>query len=406
MGAFEYQALDDRGRTQKGVITGDTPRQVRQMLREQGLMPLSLDAVNDQADAANVQHSSHKKIPTTELSVITRQFATLLGAGLTIEESLQGLIEQADRHRVRTILTGVRAQVMEGQSLSEALSSFPKAFPELYRASIQAGEETGKLNLVMERLADYTENTEALRRRIGIALIYPVILTTVAILIVVALLTYVVPKVVKVFEESGQQLPLLTRGLIGLSDFLQSWGLLILLVLVVGVAVFRLVFRQPRAKLALHRFYLRVPLLRSIVRNLNTAAMARTLAIMSGSGVPLLTAMQASSRVVRNEAMKKAVIDARTEVGEGVSLSKALKKSGLFPPILTQMVASGESSGELDKMLEKSANVQENELEARTAMLVGVFEPMMILVMGAVVLVIVLAILLPIFDLNELIYAR
>ena len=406
MGAFEYQALDDKGRTQKGVITGDTPRQVRQMLREQGLMPLSLDAVSDQSDAASMLHSSHKKIPTTELSVITRQFATLLGAGLTIEESLEGLIEQADRHRVRTVLTGVRAQVMEGQSLSEALSSFPKAFPELYRASIQAGEETGKLSLVMERLADYTENTEALRRRIGIALIYPVILTTVAILIVVALLTYVVPKVVKVFEESGQQLPLLTRGLIGLSDFLQSWGLLILLVLVVGVAVFRLVFRQPRAKLALHRFYLRVPLLRSIVRNLNTAAMARTLPIMSGSGVPLLTAMQASSREVRNEAMKKSVITARTEVGDGVSLSNALKKSSLFPTLLTQMVASGESSGELDKMLEKSANVQENELEARTAMLVGVFEPMMILVMGAVVLVIVLAILLPIFDLNELIYAR
>jgi general secretion pathway protein F len=406
MGAFEYQALDERGRTRKGVITGDTPRQVRQLLREQGLMPLALQAVSEEKTEPGLLQHSRKKIPAAELSVITRQFATLLGAGLTIEEALGGLIEQSDRHRVRTVLTGVRALVMEGHSLSEALGSFPAAFPELYRASIQAGEETGKLDLVMERLADYTENTEALRRRIGVALIYPVILSVVAILIVVALLTYVVPKVVRVFEESNQQLPLLTRGLIAVSDFLQAYGLWILLGLVVGAVLSRLVFRQPRANLALHRFYLRVPLLRSIVRNLNTAGMARTLAIMAGSGVPLLAAMQASSRVVRNEAMRQAVITARNDVGEGMSLSRALKKSSLFPPLLIQMVASGESSGELATMLDKAAAVQENELEARTAMLVGVFEPMMILLMGAVVLVIVLAILLPIFDLNELIYAR
>lgn len=406
MGAFEYQALDDKGSTRKGLITGDTPRQVRQILRDQGLIPLSLTAVNEEREQGGQPGISKKKIPATELAVITRQFATLLGAGLTIEESLEGLIDQADRHQVRAVLTGIRSMVMEGHSLSEALGSFPAAFPSLYRASIQAGEETGRLDLVMERLAEYTENTEALRRRIGIALIYPVLLTTVAILIVVGLLTYVVPKVVRVFEESGQTLPLLTRGLLGLSDFLQAWGLWILLGIITAIIIFKFVFKKPGPKLALHKFYLRIPVLRNIIRNLNTATMARTLAIMSGSGVPLLTAMQASSRVLTNEAMRAAMVTARSEVGEGVPLSKALKKSGLFPPLLTQMVASGESSGKLDVMLEKSANVQENELEARTTILVGLFEPLMILTMGVVVLIIVLAILLPIFDLNELIYAR
>ncbi len=405
MGAYEYQALDDKGRTCKGVLTGDTPRQVRQMLRERCMYALSLTAINENA-LQGQGAPSRKRIPPAELAVITRQFATLLGAGLTIEESLEGLIEQSGNHRIRSILTAVRSSVMEGKSLSEAISLFPAAFPSLYRASLRAGEETGRLDLVLERLADYTENTTTLRRRIMIALIYPVILTIVAILIVTGLLTYVVPKVVKVFEESGQTLPFLTRGMIAISDFLQAWGLWMLLAIVLGAIIFRFIFRQPGPKLALHHFILHMPLLGSIVRDLNTSTMARTLAIMSGSGVPLLSAMSASSQVVSNLAMRQAMEQARIDVGEGMSLNKALKKSGLFPPLLTQMVASGESSGRLDEMLEKSAQVQENELEARTSIMVGLFEPIMILVMGAIVLLIVLAILLPIFDLNELIYAR
>jgi general secretion pathway protein F len=405
MAAYEYQALDDKGRTQKGVLTGDTPRQVRQILRDQGMTPLSLTPVNETTEQGRV-NPSRKRIPAAELALITRQFATLLGAGMTIEESLQGLIEQASNHRIRSILTAVRSSVMEGQALSVAIGSFPAAFPGLYRASLSAGEETGRLDKVLDRLADYTENTTTLRRRIMIALIYPVILTVVAILIVTGLLTYVVPKVVKVFEESGQTLPLLTRGMIAISEFLQAWGLWLLLAIILGSIIFRFIFKQPGPKLALHKYILHMPLLGNIVRNLNTSTMARTLAIMSGSGVPLLSAMGASAQVVNNLAMRVAMEKARTDVGEGMSLSKALKKSGLFPPLLTQMVASGESSGRLYEMLEKSAQVQENELEARTSIMVGLFEPMMILIMGAIVLLIVLAILLPIFDLNELIYAR
>jgi general secretion pathway protein F len=405
MGAYEYQALDDKGHTRKGILTGDTPRQVRQQLRDQGLVPLALNPINESSGKGTMQRS-RKRLPATELSVITRQFATLLGAGLTIEEALEGLIEQSSHHRTRSILTAIRSSVMEGQSLSEAVGNFPAAFPDLYRASLSAGEETGQLDKVLEQLADFIENTTAFRQRIMISLIYPVILTVVAILIVTGLLTYVVPKVVSVFEETGQALPLLTRGLIAISEFLQAWGLWIVLALGIAFVVLRFIFKQPGPKLALHRFYLGLPLINHISRNLNTAAMARTLAIMSGSGVPLLNAMAASSQVIKNLAMRQAMERARVDVGEGMALSTALKKSGLFPPLLTQMVASGESSGRLDQMLEKSAQVQENELEARTSILVGLFEPMMILFMGAVVLLIVLAILLPIFDLNELIYAR
>ena len=405
MGAYEYQALDEKGNTCKGVLTGDTQRQVRQLLRDQGLLPLTLKEISEKTVEGRTKQS-RKRIPPAELAVITRQFATLLGAGLTIEEALEGLIEQSSNHRIRSILTAVRSSVMEGQSLSEAIGNFPAAFPGLYRASLHAGEETGRLDMVLDRLADYTENSTTLRRRILIALIYPIILTVVAVLIVTGLLTYVVPKVVKVFEESGQALPLLTRGMIAVSEFLQTWGVWILLAIVLGTIIFRFIARQPSTRLLLDQFMLGVPLLGSIVRNLNTSTMARTLAIMSASGVPLLTAMSASSQVVGNLAMRKAMEQARVDVGEGMSLSKALKKSGLFPPLLTQMVASGESSGRLDEMLEKSAEVQENELEARTSIMVGLIEPMMILIMGAIVLVIVLAILLPIFDLNELIYSR
>jgi general secretion pathway protein F len=406
MGAYEYQALDTKGRTRKGVITGDTPRQVRQLLRDMELIPLELVSISNTTTHDSPLRISNKKVSSSELAVITRQFATLLGAGLTIEEALDGLIQQTDRHRAHTILNGIRAMIMEGQSLSDAISNFPATFPSIYRATVAAGEESGKLDIVMDRLADYTENVDAVRRRISIALIYPVILTIIAILIVSALLTYVVPKVVKVFEESGQTLPLLTRGLINVSEFLQTWGIWILLIILLSFIVFKKFFNRPGPRSALHSFYLRVPVLRNITRNINTAAMARTLSIMVGSGVPLLKSMQASSQVLQNDAMKSAMVAAKTEVGEGVPLSKALKHSGLFPPLLAQMVASGESSGQLDKMLEKTAEVQENELEARTSMLVGLFEPAMILTMGVVVLVIVLAILLPIFDLNELIYDR
>ena len=400
MGAFEYQALDQRGRTRKGVATGDTARQIRQQLREQGLVPLSV--VREEA-TTGVRIESRRRIGTTELAVITRQFATLLGSGLTVEETLHGLIEQSENHHTKATLTGIQSLVMEGQSLAIALRSFPRSFSELYIASVAAGEQTGRLAEVLERLADYTEASHSLRQRITTALVYPIILTVVAIAIVAGLVTYVVPQVVQVFTDTGQTLPVLTRALIVLSDAVRQYGLwaagIGLSSLLIGIAL----FRRPGPKYALHKTFLMTPGLRQLARGINASRMARTLAIMVGSGVPLLAAMRASTNVLGNRVMRRALERATEEVTEGASLSRAIGKSGRFPPLLTQMVASGEASGRLAPMLDKSAQAMERELESRLTMLVGMFEPLMILLMGGMVFTIVLAILLPIFDLNELI---
>ncbi len=404
MGAFEYQALDARGRTRKGVSSGDTARQVRQQLRQQGLTPVSVVGVAEEETRAHgAVRTRRTRIRTSELAVITRQLATLLDSGLTVEEGLTALIQQSEGHQVKTVLTGIRSMVVEGRSLADAIASYPRSFPEIYQASVQAGEQSGNLDVVLERLADYVEARQGLQQRIGVALIYPIILTVVAVLIVVGLLTYVVPQVVRVFEDTGQQLPALTRALIALSDFLRANGLWILAGGAAAVAAGALVLRRRRARFALHRLFLQLPGVRRLSRGVNTARMARTLAIMAGSGVPLLSAMRAAEGVVTNLVLREDLRVAAEEVAQGVSINRALGRSGHFPPLLVQMVASGESSGQLDRMLDKAALAMERELESRIAVLVGLFEPAMILIMGAVVLLIVLAILLPIFDLNQLI---
>jgi len=407
MGAFEYQALDQRGKTRKGVSQGDSARHVRQILRDQGLVPLSVTDVEeerrDSASATGRPPKRRARIGTNELAVITRQFATLLESGLTIEEALTALVNQAEGYQVKSVLSGIRSQVVEGRSLASSIASYPRSFPEIYQASVDAGEQTGNLSIVLERLADYVENRQELQQRISIALIYPVILTVVSILIVVGLLTYVVPKVVEVFENTGQTLPLLTRILIACGDFLQAYGLWIGGGIVAAMLLALEVFRHDKPKFWLHRRFLRLPGTRRLSRGLNTARMARTLAIMVGSGVPLLASMRAAEGVVSNVVLRANLSEAAREVAEGVSINRALGRRGNFPPLLIQMVASGESSGQLGPMLEKAASVMEREIESRIAVLVGLFEPFMILLMGGIVLMIVLAILLPIFELNQLI---
>jgi general secretion pathway protein F len=406
MGAFEYQALDPRGRTRKGVSQGDSARHVRQLLREQGLVPLSVTGVQEDRVAGGPRAGGRlgrARIGTNDLAVITRQFATLLGSGMTIEETLSALVSQAEGHQVKSVLSGIRAQVMEGRSLADAIADYPRSFPEIYQASVAAGEQSGNLGLVLERLADFVESRQVLRQRVSIALIYPVILSVVSILIVVGLLTYVVPKVVQVFETSGQSLPLLTRMLIATGEFLQHNGLWILGIGALLLLGLSLALRLERPRFVLHQLILSTPGLRRLSRGLNTARMARTLAIMVSSGVPLLTSMRAAEGVLSNVVLKADLREAAGEVAEGVSINRALSRRGRFPPLLIQMVASGEASGELGNMLEKASSVMERELESRVAVLVGLFEPFMILFMGCVVLVIVLAILLPIFDLNTLI---
>lgn len=407
MGAYEYQALDPKGRTRKGLSQGDSARHVRQILRDQGLVPLSVTGVQEDQPGAGRRAAPgprrRARITTNELAVITRQFATLLGSGMTVEETLSALASQAEGYQVKSVLSGIRAQVMEGRSLADAIETYPRSFPEIYKASVAAGEQSGTLAVVLDRLADFVETRQELKQRVSIALIYPIILTVVSITIVAGLLVYVVPKVVQVFETSGQTLPLLTRILIAIGEFLQHYGVWILAAGGLGVLVLAIVFRLPGPKFQLHRAILTTPGLRRISRGLNTARMARTLAIMVSSGVPLLTSMRAAEGVLSNVVLKANLKEAAGEVAEGVSINRALSRRGNFPPLLIQMVASGESSGELGNMLEKAASVMERELESRVAVLVGLFEPLMILVMGCVVLLIVLAILLPIFDLNTLI---
>jgi general secretion pathway protein F len=403
MRAFEYQALDAKGRKKRGVASGDSARQVRQILREQGLSPLAVEMVGDAPVAQGSSTRGRKKISNLELSVVTRQFATLLDSGLTIEDALNGLIEQAESHRVKAVLSGVRAQVVEGRSLADGLRQFPRAFPELYVASVSAGEQTGHLEQVLDRLAEYTEAKQGLQQRLGVALVYPVLLTIVSIAIIIGLMTYVVPQVVKVFEDNDQALPALTRALISVSEFLQANGayLLAAIIVILGTAVVMLRFDGPR--FIFHRFILATPGVRRLSRSLNTSRMARTLSILIGSGVPLISALKSSAEVVLNRVLRQHLNQATEEVEQGASLSRALQRRKSFPPLFTQMVSSGESSGRLGEMLEKSATALEREAETRISVVVSLFEPIMILVMGIVVLVIVLAILLPIFDLNQLI---
>jgi general secretion pathway protein F len=402
MGAFEYTALDARGRERNGVLEGDAARQIRQQLREQGLTPLSVQEVQ-QREAKSRKTLFVRGISATELALITRQWATLVRSGLPVEEALRTVAQQAEKPRLKSMMMAVRSRVMEGHTLATALGDFPHVFSELYRATIQAGEQSGHLDVVLERLADYTEGRQQMSQKMSQAMIYPVMLTIIALGAVGFLLTYVVPKIVKVFEDIGQELPTLTQGLIATSEFLQENWLLLMVVLVVLVSGFVYLLRFEQFKFRYHRFLLRVPLISRLVRGLNAARFARTLSIVAASGVPILDGLRIAAQVVTNLPMRYAVDDAANKVREGSAIHKALDASKYFPPMTVHLIASGEASGNIEEMLERAAESQEREMQALTEGLLGIFEPMLILLMGGFVLVIVLAILLPIFDMNQLV---
>lgn len=402
MGAFEYTALDNRGREKSGVLEGDAARQIRQQLREQGLTPLSVEEVK-QREARSSKTLFKRKISGTDLSLITRQWATLVRSGLPVEESLRTVAQQSEKARLRNMIVGVRSKVMEGHSLATALSDFPHVFNELYRATIEAGEQSGHLDVVLERLADYTETRQQISQKMSQAMIYPVLLTIVAILVVIGLLTYVVPKIVQVFESIGQELPLLTKILIQSSEFLQSNGIFLLIGVLAVVVVFSYLLRIENFRRAYHRILLRVPLVGRMIRGLNSSRFARTLSIVAASGVPILDGLRIASQVISNLPMREAVLSAANKVREGSAISTALDASKYFPPMTIHLIASGEASGNIENMLERAADSQEREMEALIAGMLAIFEPILILVMGGVVLVIVLAILMPIFDMNQLV---
>jgi len=402
VGAFEYSAVDKAGRQQKGVMEGDTARQVRQLLRERGLLPMDVNEVVER-ETTGFNFSLRRGISAADLALTTRQLATLVRSGMPLEEALLAVGQQSEKPRLKSIMLGVRSRVMEGHSLADGLGEFPQAFPEIYRATVAAGEQSGHLDPVLERLADYTESRQQLRQRVSHALIYPVILTVLAVLIVSGLLVYVVPKVVGVFENTGQTVPLFTRLLIGLSDFLREWGVWLLALIGLAVFAFRRMLRQPAFRRRWHRFLLRLPVLGRLVRGVNTARFTRTLSILAGSGVPVLEALRIAGDVVVNLPMRDAIEETAVRVREGAPLGRSLGASRLFPPMTMHLISSGEASGELESMLERAASNQEREVDSLVGALLSILEPMLILLMGALVLAIVMAILLPIFQLNQLV---
>lgn len=404
MGAFEYSALDRSGKERKGVLEGDTARQVRQKLREQGLVPLAVDEAAEQERKRARQPLLHRGANPAEVALITRQLATLVASGLPLEETLSAVAQQTEKPRLRSMVAAIRSRVMEGHSLADGLSQYPRTFPELFRATVAAGEHTGNLDRVLDRLADYTEGRQEIRQKVQLALFYPMGLMIVAVAVVTLLMTYVVPKITRVFENVGQQLPVLTRGLIAVSGFLREYGVILLLGLALIAIGFAYALRNHGFRRNVHRFLLRLPLVGRLIRGLNTGRFTRTFSILVGSGVPVLEALRIASQVISNIPMREAVEEAASRVREGSSISRALERSGHFPPMARHLIASGETSGNLEGMLERAALNQEREIEGLIGSLLALFEPLLILIMGGIVLVIVLSIMLPIFQLNQLVH--
>jgi general secretion pathway protein F len=406
MPAFSYVAIDADGRKRRGVVEAEAARQARAGLRSAGLVPIEVAAVDSEAAPPGKRRlfwAARMRIGAGELSLLTRRFAMLLEAGLTIEQCLDALIEQAQGESARRILAAVRAEVLSGQPLAESFDRYPSSFPEIYRALVRAGEHSGELSAVMASVADYLERRQATRQSAGLALLYPAIVAAVALCIVVGLLTYVVPQVVDVFAQSKQTLPLLTRMLLWTSETLKGKLGYIAVVLVVIAIALRWAYGRPATKRRWHARLLRLPLIGPLWRGIDTARLAASLGILAAGGVPLLQALAAGSRVVKNLALREAVEEAQQRVREGSSLHRALAARALFPPIFIHLVASGEASGRLAHMLGQAARQQEVENDARVRLLTGVLEPALILAMGMLVLLIVLAILLPIIEMNQLI---
>lgn len=405
MAAFDYVALDEQGRKKKGVFEADSARQMRQLLRDRNLTPLSVEqsSTKQQQQQKSFGGLLAPHISVKDLALLTRQLATLVQASLPLEEALSAAAQQTSKPKVRSLILAVRGKVLEGHSLASSLADFPRAFPAIYRATVAAGEKSGFLDQILNRLADYTEASHESRQKIMMAMLYPVILFVLAVLIVTGLMVYVVPDVVEVFIDTGQQLPALTIGLMALSDFIANFGLYVLIILIALAFGIRYLLEQPALRLSWHRRILKIPLFGRFAATMDTARFASTLSILTASGVPLVDAMKISEDVLSNQWLKRRVNEATRKVTEGTSLNKALLQAEYFPPMMVHMIASGEASGELDQMLQRVAASQEREVQNFIGIMLGLFEPFMLLAMGLSVLLIVLAILLPILNLNQLV---
>jgi general secretion pathway protein F len=402
MAAFDYQAVDQKGKTKSGVIEGDTPRQARSLLREQGLMPTQ---VIPSSNKKNITKSGRSggKISAAELALITRQLATLVESGLPLEESLLAVAEQCEKNTMKSMMMAVRTKVTEGYGLAESMAEFRQIFNHLYRSMVAAGEKSGHLDKVLNRLADYTEQRQQMRSQIVQALVYPVIMTVVAVGVIAILLTAVVPKIVSQFEHMGQNLPGTTQFLIASSDFLRDYGLFVVLFIVGSMLLFSKMLQRPAFKLAFHQRLIKLPAIGKVVRGLNTARFARTLSILTASAVPLLESMHIAGEVLDNLYIKQRVKESTDKVREGASLRVSLEQTKIFPPMMLHMIASGEKSGQLEHMLGRAADNQDRDFAALMNISIKAFEPALMVVMAGVVLFIVVAILQPILQLNTMV---
>jgi general secretion pathway protein F len=403
MPAYAYKALDSAGKNKSGVLEADNARQIRQQLREQSFIPLEVKQVEEQkATEKSVKAFFSPSISATDLALLTRQLSTLIEASLTIEEALLAVAEQSEKPRTKNMMMAVRSKVVEGHSLAKALGEFPKAFDNLFRAMVAAGEKSGHLDAVLTRLADYAEKKHQTQSKITQALVYPILMTLVALGVVIMLLTTVVPQIVGQFDNMEQSLPTVTKVLIAISEGVQSYGIYALVVFIILVIVIAKMLSNPLIQVRWHKRLLTLPFVGRLTRGTNTARFARTLSILTSSSVPLLESMTIGGRVLKNKHLQNLVQIAAERVKEGSSLRAALDQTRVFPPMMMHMIASGERSGELTQMLARAAENQEREFESTIEMSLKVFEPVLIITMAGVVLFIVMAIILPILELNNL----
>ncbi|MGC9401085.1 type II secretion system inner membrane protein GspF [Vibrio genomosp. F10] len=404
MASFEYKALNDKGRQKKGVIDGDSARQVRSRLKEQGLVPIEVTETRAKSNAQSDQGglSFKRGLSTPDLALITRQLSTLVQSGMPLEECLKAVSEQSEKPRIRNMLAAIRAKVTEGYTLSDSLSDYSHVFDDLFRSMVAAGEKSGHLDSVLERLADYAENREKMRSKLLQAMIYPIVLVVFAVSIVAFLLAAVVPKIIDQFVQMAQELPQSTRILLASSDFVQQWGIVLLIAVISIVVLVKWLLTKPNIRLSWDKTLLSVPLVGKIIKGLNTARFARTLSICTSSAIPILDGMKVAVDVMSNQYIKQQVIAASENVREGTSLRKALDQTKLFPPMMLHMIASGEQSGELESMLTRAADNQDTQFESTVNIALGIFTPMLIALMAGLVLFIVMATLMPILEMNNL----
>ena len=412
MGAYSYRALNESGKTIKGMMEGDSERQVRAQLRAKKLKPLE---VND-AGNAKVRSGSDKpggrlsflptgqpKLKSRDLSLVTRQLASLISSGLPLDEALHATAKQAQKPAVKQVMLQIRTKVLEGFSFAQALAEHPGSFDDMYRAMVRAGESSGFLGPVLDRLADYTLNAQQLQSRLKTAMIYPIVLLIISLAVIVALMTFVVPDLVKLFAHSKRDLPFLTEALIATSDFIVGYGIWVFFAGIAVVYGIKRLLKNESRQRRWHKIQLKLPVIGSVVNQSNSARFASTLSLLMSSGVPLLQALRIAGQVMTNRVLQEACEDIANQVHEGAALNRAMEKADCFPPLLVQMVASGETNGTLPTQLEHAARDQQRELEMVLAVSLGLMEPATIVLLGGAVLVIVLAILQPIFEMNKMV---